>query len=37
MFYKPLKVKLQKYEIVFIVTEIVIKYNVIKQSCFINV
>ena len=37
MFYKPLKVKLQKYEIVFIVTEIVIKYNVIKHDCFINV
>ena len=37
MFYKSLKVKLQKYEIVFIVTLIVIKYKVIKQSCFINV
>ena len=37
MFYKSLKVTLQKYEIVFIVTKIVIKYKVIKQSYFINV
>ena len=37
MFYKSLKVKLQKYEIVFIVTQIVIKCKVIKQPYFINV
>ena len=36
MFYKSLKVKLQKYEIVFTVTYIAIQYEVIKQSCFIN-
>ena len=37
MFYKSPKVKLQKYEIVSIVADIVIEYKVIKQSCFINI
>ena len=37
MFYKSCKIKPQKYEIVSIVTYIVIEYKVIKQSCFINV
>ena len=32
MFYKSLKVKLQKYEIVSTVTQIVIEYKVIKES-----